>query len=404
MKKENYTNKKQKREKTFSDKLNCIIKNTIAVIIWILIFGKILFNLDIILKLSNSFIGDYFYLYLNTYKYLILLGIIILSAIFFQRKSKLSFIIFYILYLIFFPVIAIVIVAYRLFFVYIPKIAKIYKNILKQIQKIQFQILLFCIDLLCIYLIVRLSNIIGLIIVMVMLAILLILHFLFLFQLITNPLMVLNDLFYYIEKSWIMLRNDSIIKKYFDKKDKTNDLEKIKKDLKQNIKIIAKAFNWLNNKIMNISSKKSVLKFFILVFVVFIVFTITIFSFEYYGLNKINSENFTLLKPLQYFEYFYFSLSIYSTINSDIVPLTIFAKLIVIIQILLGFFLFYIFILSFSTTAFESATKDREKILYGLKKILDYLNDVAKNELDISVENLLQEKFLETTIDSKDKK
>jgi len=367
-------------------------------------YGKILFNLDIILKLSNSFIGDYFYLYLNTYKYLILLGIIILSAIFFQRKSKLSFIIFYILYLIFFPVIAIVIVAYRLFFVYIPKIAKIYKNILKQIQKIQFQILLFCIDLLCIYLIVRLSNIIGLIIVMVMLAILLILHFLFLFQLITNPLMVLNDLFYYIEKSWIMLRNDSIIKKYFDKKDKTNDLEKIKKNLKQNIKIIAKAFNWLNNKIMNISSKKSVLKFFILVFVVFIVFTITIFSFEYYGLNKINSENFTLLKPLQYFEYFYFSLSIYSTINSDIVPLTIFAKLIVIIQILLGFFLFYIFILSFSTTAFESATKDREKILYGLKKILDYLNDVAKNELDISVENLLQEKFLETTIDSKDKK
>ena len=35
---------------------------------------------------------------------------------------------------------------------------------------------------------------------------------------------------------------------------------------------------------------------------------------------------------------------------------------------------------------------------------LYYLNDVAKNELDISVENLLQEKFLETTIDSKDKK
>lgn len=404
MKKENYTNKKQKREKTFSDKLNYIIKNTIAVIIWISIFGKILFNLEIILKLSNSFIGDYFYLYLNTYKYLILLGIIILSAIFFQRKSKLSFIIFYILYLIFFPVIAIVIVVYRLFFVYIPKIARIYKNILKQIQKIQFQTLLFCIDLLCIYLIVRLSNIIGLLIVMVMLAILLILHFLFLFQLITNPLMVLNNLFYYIEKSWIVLRNDSIIKKYFDKKDKTSDLKKIKKDLKRNIKIIAKAFNWLNNKIMNISSRKTVLKFFILVFVVSIVFTIAIFSFEYYGLNKINSEHFTLLKPLQYFEYFYFSLSIYSTINSDIVPLTIFAKLIVIIQILLGFFLFYIFILSFSTTAFESATKDREKILYGLKKILDYLNDVAKNELDISVENLLQEKFLETTIDSKDKK
>ena len=400
MKKENHTNKKQKREKTFSDKLNYIIKNIIAIIIWISISGKILFNLDIIFKLSNSFIGDSFYLYLNTYKYLILFCIIILSAIFFQRKSKVSFIILYILYLIFFPVIVI----YKLFFEYIPKIIKIYENILKQIKKIQFQILLFFIDLLCVYIIVRLSNIIGIMIAMVMLVILLILHLLFLFQLITNPLMAFNNLFYYVEKLWIMLRDDNITKKYFDKKDKTNDLEKIKKDLLQNIKTYAKAFYWLNNWIKNISGRRTVLIFFITVFILSIIFTLIIFSFEYYGLNKINSEHFSLLKPVQHFEYFYFSVSIYSTINSDIAPFTTFAKSIVITQILLGIFLFYIFILSFSTTAFESASKDREKILGKLRKILNYLDDVAKNELNTNIENLLQEKFLETTIDSKDKK
>jgi len=43
MEKENYINKKQKREKTFPDKLNHIIKNIVVVIIWISIFGKILF-------------------------------------------------------------------------------------------------------------------------------------------------------------------------------------------------------------------------------------------------------------------------------------------------------------------------------------------------------------------------
>ncbi len=43
MEKENYINKKQKREKTFPDKLNRIIKNIVVVIIWISIFGKILF-------------------------------------------------------------------------------------------------------------------------------------------------------------------------------------------------------------------------------------------------------------------------------------------------------------------------------------------------------------------------
>lgn len=399
MKKENYTNKKHKREKTFSDKLNYIIKNIIAVIIWISISGKILFNLDVLFKLSNSFIGDSFYLYLNTYKYLILFCIIMLSAIFFQRKNKVSFIIFYILYLIFFPVIVI----YKLFFVYIPKIIEIYENILKQIKKIQFQILLFFIDLLCVYIIVRLSNIIGVMIAMVMLVILLILHLLFLFQLITNPLMVLNNLFYYIEKLWVAFKNENIIKKYFDKKDKTNDLEKIKKDLKQNIKTYAKAFYWLNNWIKNISGRRTVLIFFITVFIISIIFTIIIFSFEYYGLNKINN-NFSIVKSGQYFEYFYFSISIYSTIDSGIEPLTILAKSFVIIQILFGIFLFYIFILSFSATAFESASKDREKILGKLRKILNYLDDVAKNELGTSIENLLQEKLLETSITHQNKK
>jgi len=400
MKKENHNNKKQKREKTFSDKLNYIIKNIIAIIIWISIPGKILFNLDIIFKLSNSFIGDSFYLYLNTYKYLILFCIIILSAIFFQRKNKVSFIILYILYLIFFPVIVI----YKLFFEYIPKIIKIYENILKQIKKIQFQILLFFIDLLCVYIIVRLSNIIGIMIAMVMLVILLILHLLFLFQLITNPLMAFNNLFYYVEKLWIMLRDDNITKKYFDKKDKTNDLEKIKKDLLQNIKTYTKAFYWLNNWIKNISGRRTVLIFFITVFILSIIFTLIIFSFEYYGLNKINHEHFSLLKPVKYFEYFYFSVSIYSTINSDIVPFTTFAKSIVITQILFGIILFYVFILSFSTTAFESALKDREKILGKLRKILNYLDDVAKNELNTNIENLLQEKLLKTSITPQNKK
>jgi len=165
-------------------------------------------------------------------------------------------------------------VIYKLFFEYIPKIIKIYENILKQIKKIQFQILLFFIDLLCVYIIVRLSNIIGIMIAMVMLVILLILHLLFLFQLITNPLMAFNNLFYYVEKLWIILRDDNITKKYFDKKDKTNDLEKIKKDLLQNIKTYAKAFYWLNNWIKNISGRRTVLIFFITVFILSIIFTL----------------------------------------------------------------------------------------------------------------------------------
>ena len=399
MKKENYINKKQKREKTFPNKLNHIIKNLIAIIIWITISGKILFNLDIIFKLSDSF-GNYFYLYLDTYKYLILLSIIVLSAIFFRQKGKISFIIFYSLYLVFFPAI----VCYKLLFIYVPKIIEIYRNIIKEFQKIQIQFLLLCIDLLCLYLIVKLSNYITIMIAILILIILLMLHFIFLFQLITNPLMVLNNLFFYIEKLWIQLKNNIFVNQYFHKKEEAKDLKKIKKDLRQNIKSYAKAFNWLSNAIKNISSRRTVLKFFIVVFIVSIIFTVFIFSFEYYGLNKINNNNFFTMESGQYFDYFYFSLSIYSTINSDIVPLTTLSKSFIITQILLGIFLFYIFVLSFSTIALESASKDREKILSKVENILDYLNSIAKTELDLSINELLKEKLFETPLNSQNKK
>ena len=218
------------------------------------------------------------------------------------------------------------------------------------------------------------------------------LHFIFLFQLITNPMMAFNPIFLQHEFFYIPNKENVIVKKYLDKKNKTKDLEKIKKDLKTSIIIYAKAFNRLNNRIKNISDERALLKFFITVFIITVVFTIIVFSFEYYGLAKINIEHFSLLKVVQYFEYFYFSISIYSTIDSGITPLTTCAKSIVIVQILVGVFLFYIFILSFSTIALKSALKDREKMLNKIEKILNYLDDVAKNELNTNIENLLQEK------------
>jgi len=308
-----------------------------------------------------------------------------------KQKKEETFFNKILLYLIFYPFATICGVIYlfrEILFTVLFRIKDIYENILKPFKKVQIQILLGCIDFVCGCLILRLSNTIVIMSAMVILIVLLKLHFIFLFQLITNPMMAYE--FFYIPN-----KENVIVKKYFDKKNKTKDLkilEKIKKDLKASIIIYAKAFNRLNNRIKNVSEERALLKFFIAVFIITVVFAIIVFSFEYYGLAKINIEHFSLLKVVQYFEYFYFSISIYSTIDSDITPLTTCAKSIVIVQILVGIFLFYIFILSFSTIGLKSTLKDKEKMLNKIEKILNYLDDVAKKELNTNIENLLQEK------------
>jgi len=315
-----------------------------------------------------------------------------------KQKKEETFFNKILLYLIFYPFATIcgVIYLFRdILFTVLLRIKDIYENILKPFKKVQIQILLGCIDFVCGCLILRLSNTIVIMSAMVILIVLLKLHFVFLFQLITNPMMAFNPIFLQYDFFYIPNKENVIVKKYFDKKNKTKDLkilEKIKKDLKASIIIYAKAFNRVNNRIKDISNERALLKFFVTVFIITVVFTIIVFSFEYYGLAKINIEHFSLLKVVQYFEYFYFSISIYSTIDSDITPLTTCAKSIVIVQILVGIFLFYIFILSFSTIAFKSALKDREKMLNKIEKILNYLDDVAKNELNTNIANLLQEK------------
>ena len=171
-----------------------------------------------------------------------------------------------------------------------------------------------------------------------------------------------------------------------------NDLEDIKihkEGLKLFIKGSAKFFNILKKQINISHSRKGILFAFIVFFIISILFTIMIFSFEYYGLSKINNNNFSNLAEGKYFEHLFFSMTIYSTVNpGDIFPLTMVSKLFIMLQILIGIVLFYIFIVSFQATAFKSAIVGKEEILKRIESKLNYLSKLSEREFNINLNNL----------------
>ena len=117
--------------------------------------------------------------------------------------------------------------------------------------------------------------------------------------------------------------------------------------------------------------------------------TIIIFSFDYYALSRINNNNFQSSVDDNYFEYLYSSMTIYSTVQSnDIIPLTVISKLFVMLQILLGIILFYIFIVSFQMVASESAKFGKEEILKRINLNINYLESLSEREIGRKLNDL----------------
>jgi hypothetical protein len=226
-------------------------------------------------------------------------------------------------------------------------------------------------------------------------------HVYYLYFLIINPLTLVNKLYLAItDNLW-----EYIKKTFFSKKEKSKELEKEKDTLRTNIKLYGKIFDWLSKKADTIFDRESILLIFTFLFLFSLFFTIIIFSFEYYALTKINSNHLSIFGDNRYFSCLFYSISNLSTINSgDIFPQSNLSKLIVIAQIFFGIFIFYIFIISFTTSSsaiFKTASSSKRKILDKLNGVKDFLNNQSIKKLDISLEELIKEKMINLKHDKK---
>ena len=321
----------------------------------------------------NLFIKSYIFIFI-TFSFVIILSFFFLEKRF-DRKDKLRYFVSYFGYLFLFPFIIIYKIINFSIFNILGKIIEIFSNIFKITKNNFIQILLIIIDILLIYLVIESINNIVIIFSMSILMISLIFHLEYLFNLIINPNLIYFNLYNFVEKMWVFLGKNE-----FKKINKKNDLEDIKiqkEGLKIFIKGSTKFFSIMKNKINNLYSRRGLLYAFIIFFIISILLTIIMFSFEYYGLSKVDNNNFNNLTEIKYFEYLYFSMTIYSTVNSgDIIPLTTISKLFIMLQILIGIVLFYIFIVSFQMVTFESATVGKQEILKRIESKLNYLDNL----------------------------
>ena len=377
-------------------KINSLIKFILGLLIWFpFIFKYLMGFLKNIEFISNALSREEL-IVMVAYKYVIYALIIILSALIFQRKNKIAFILWYILYILGFPFIVI----FKILYKYTPisiRIWNIVNGKLKNLKELRIQLYILLLDFLCFYLIIKFYSIWVIYITILLLFFLLMAHLYFLFSLTTYPLAAANKFYFFIfNEVWNYIK-----KNLFTKKEKHKDIEKEKDTLRTQIKMFGKIYNFLFSKAEKIYNKQAILLLFIVLFFISLSFTIIVFSFEYYALIKINSDNFIIFGENNCINSLFYSISNLSTINSEIIfPQSTLAKLIVIAQTLIGIFIFYIFIVSFTALSpkiFNEASKIKGKISDKYAEIKDFLNSLSTKELNISLEELIKEKMINKT-------
>ena len=327
-----------------------LTKNIVGFIFWFFLLNKWLFQLNIQCKIFEKI----FFIF-TSYSFYILITIAILYLVLikFELKKATNFFVeisLFFLYIIFFPFVII----FKLIFNFILKLF-IYDSVVVKhlLHPVFFIILLLIISSILTFnnsLIVSVS-LIGLLI---------------------SLLFYQSYLLYWFVDSNLLLKFPNLmIKKYHEEKiDRGN--------------IFFRSLILLGAKFL--LNRRLWFLLFIITFVLGFFFIGTVYSFIYYGLTKIDETSFTILKANDYFKHLYFSISIFSTIDSGgIEPLTEYAKISVIMQIISAIFLFSILIASFSLITFQDTEIDRkkiiEKITSEINKIKSFLNLKTDNDL-----------------------
>lgn len=329
------------------EKIFYLIKNIFGFIFWFFLLNKWLFQLNIQCKIFEKiffiFISHSFYILISI---AILFAVLLLGLSKFKLENTLIFflkIFLFFLYIILFPFIKI----FSLISTFILKLITYDSVAVKHFLHLVF----FVILLLLISAILTFNN--SSIISISLIGLLIILLF---YQ---------SYLVYWFTDSNLLLKiPDLIIEKYHEEKIDRKDI------FSKSLMLLIVKF-LLNRRLWFL--------LFIITFLLGLFFITMAYSFIYYGLTKINEASFTILKANDYFKHLYFSISNFSTIDSGgIEPLTEYAKISVIMQIISAIFLFSILITSFSLITFQDTEIDSKtiikKINSEIKKIKSSLN------------------------------
>ena len=325
-------------------------KNILGFVFWFFLLNKWLFQFNI-----RCEILEILFLIFISYSFYILISIAILFLVLSVFKLENTIIIFFkilsfFLYVIIFPFIIIL----KLLYAFIFKLY-IYDSV---VVKHLLHLVFFVILLLFISAILTFNNSLIISISLLGLLISLLLYQGYL-------------LYWFIDSNLFLKIPNLIIKKYYEEK-------KYRKDIFTKSLILLSAKFLLNRRLWFL--------FFIITFLLGFFFIAIAYSFIYYGLTKINEASFAILGANDYFKHLYFSISNFSTIDSGgIEPLTEYAKISVIMQIISAIFLFSILVTSFSLITFQDTETDRQTIMEKINSEINKIKSSLNIKTDINL-------------------
>ncbi len=391
--------KDAKKKITLSVRIYAFFEDIVSFVIWFLLINRVSIQSKVIYSFIDQIFLNNFYLSLRPYRILIFWGLFIISVLIFGVKRIFKRITLFLWHILLFPLIIIL----EIIFIHTPKIFKLInkifgfinlgiKKIIDIAQKTWIYLTCFLVAFLCFYFIWTSQNIIIIIISMIILWGILILHLLYLFVWTSNPYLVFDALYNIVESIWKQLKKHVLYEEFLDKKEH-KDYEKEKQEAINFLKDSIKVINKIKQKTIVLTDNRALVSWFMVIFLTSIVFTILIFSFEYYGLTSIG-VNFTTLQKSQYFEHLYYSVSILSTIDSaNISPITNIAKVFIMIEAFTGIYLLILIVTAFSTITKEIAYESRKKLIERIDREVRDIQNIAKEKLqfDISQEQVVLE-------------
>jgi len=314
------------------------LKNILGICFWVLLANYWFFKIDF---LNNFFKTIYFFV--NNYCFYLLTGIclvFIFLLIIKKEKIIINFlgIIFFVFYIIIYPFI-------KLFNIIFKFIINLYFFDSVVIKNLLHIILFFPLFLLLYSAIVTFKNIYIL--------------FASVFALIICMFFYQLYLLYWFNDSNLFIKIPSMILNDYSKKDWTFQHYISKSHFMILVKLLLNRRLWF---------------FIFLIIFVFALFLNTItFSFVYFGLSKIDKSSFSGIEKVNFINHFYFTASNFSTIKiSNTLPMSQFAKISVLLQIISAIFLFSIILISFSFTSSDDSEEER-------KKLIEMANSELKN-------------------------
>jgi len=332
------------------EKIFYLTKNIFGFIFWFFLLNKWLFQLNIRCKIFDKI----FFIFIS-YSFYILISIAILYSVLVIFKLQKTINIFleillFFLYIIFFPFIII----FKLIFNFILGLFSYDSVVVKHFLHLVFFIIL----LLLISSILTFNNSLIVSVSLIGLSISLLFYQSYL-------------LYWFVDSNLLLKFPNLIIKKYHKGKIDRGNIFFI------SLMLLGAKF-LLNRRLWFL--------LFIITFVLGFFFIGTVYSFIYYGLTKIDETSFTILTANDYFKHLYFSISNFSTLDSGgIEPLTGYAKISVIMQIISAIFLFSILIASFSLITFQDTEIDRKDIIEKITIEINKIKSVLSIQTDIEL-------------------